>query len=139
MCQRYCWDNANGGFTDLPNEFCLVCPTGEFLDLNTYLCDASCPVTAPFEIQVDLPYGTADAVETYSFCRGFDIYVDTGSLMPIELGTKEYPYKEIEDAFLEVFSALDTATVALNIYLKSGSDNALYAKTNLGVVIINLP
>lgn len=37
----------------------------------------------------------SDEPKTYQFCRGSDIYVDRNSEMPMELGTIEYPYKEL--------------------------------------------
>ena len=37
-----------------------------------------------------------------SFCRGFDYYVDITSDQTIELGSKQYPFKDLESVFVEL-------------------------------------
>ena len=41
-------------------------------------------------------------IDGLSFCRGFDYYVDITSDKTIELGSREYPFKDLDSVFIEL-------------------------------------
>jgi hypothetical protein len=75
--------------------------------------------------------------ETYSFCKATEIYVDFTSEMPLELGTKEFPYKELADAFLEVFSIINGSNQQVSILVKENTTNKLNKIGNSAVMMIS--
>jgi hypothetical protein len=84
-----------------------------------------------------LETGGSGVTETYSFCKATDIYVDSTSEMPLELGTKEFPYKELADAFLEVFSIINGSNQQVQILVKELTTNKLNKITNSAVMMIS--
>ena len=41
-------------------------------------------------------------VDGLKFCRSFDYYVDVVSDQTIELGSREYPFKDLQSVFVEI-------------------------------------
>ena len=58
-------------------------------------------------------------------CRDFEYYVNPDSDSIIELGTKDYPYKHIAYAFVEVLNYHSHSDRNLTIYLMEYTRNEL--------------
>ena len=92
---------------------CTKCSAGEKLDLATMACSsAACA-------------GVTITIDTLEYCREGNIYINPDSTSSIELGTKNHPYKTIDQAFIEVFNYWDAAD-AVNILVKEGTTNMVY-------------
>lgn len=63
-----------------------------------------CPQSTPISFSLDLPFGENDEIETYKFCKTSIIYVDPSSTPIFGLGTKEFPYNNLEAALKEIFN-----------------------------------
>lgn len=115
MCGGSCFDTID---ICASQESCFTCP-GEVFDLDSMNCIPECP-----EGKVLLE---GDMYGSFSYCRGLEIYVDSSSTSLVELGTIDYPYKQIGLAFREVFESWKTLDLNLTIYVKSGTINEFIA------------
>ncbi|CAI2371351.1 unnamed protein product [Moneuplotes crassus] len=89
---------------------CLSCPSGEFLDLDTMTCVSTCNSTTQIQI--------SDAqLNNVPLCRSFVYYVDPLSASPVELGTLQHPYKELESVLVELmnFHTNNGRSITVNI------------------------
>ena len=67
-------------------------------------------------------------IDGLSFCRGFDYYVDVTSSQTIELGSREYPFKDLESVFIEL------ANYHSNTYnLSRQVANLMFNDHNIGI------
>ena len=73
-------------------------------------------------------------------CRSLDYYVNPKSSEIVELGTQQYPYKNIALAFLEVLNYHSFSTRTVNIYLMENTTNYLMQNTNyvIGMTLVNI-
>ena len=63
-------------------------------------------------------------------CRGHEFYVDIYSESPIELGTKEYPYKSAKAIFIELLNYHSNQDKSVSIYLKENQNHYFEDGTN---------
>lgn len=61
--------------------------------------------------------------------QGDDIYVNPNSRREAELGTIEFPYKTIDQAFIEVWNYWTDPTLPVNIYVMENTTNFVWYKT----------
>lgn len=94
---------------------CLECPdtAKPIYDLKTKTCVATCSMVTI-------------TINSKKYCRENKIYVDSTSASDIELGTMEYPYKQIFEGFMEVFNYWDTnLTSTVEVLVKEETNNTL--------------
>ena len=61
---------------------------------------------------------TGEQVHNLTFCRGYDYYVNPDSTEILELGTKQYPYKNLMLPFIEIFNFhSNNPNIEINIYV----------------------
>eukprot|EP00347_Sterkiella_histriomuscorum_P004502 403360219 len=125
--------NENRCFTQ---EFCPVCPVGQYLNLDTFQCSSSCPVGLDM-IVIENHTAVKDNV---AYCRGELIYVDPTSLSALELGTFKNPYKCSRKAIQELYNYLPGETKPYQILIKEGTFSVLrlYVAQNFIVGAFNL-
>ncbi|CAI2376317.1 unnamed protein product [Moneuplotes crassus] len=110
---------------------CYECPIGEYYDLDNSQCVASCdPVT-----QVPI---NSTQTENKAYCRGFDYYVNSRSTEVVELGTKEFPYKNLKLVFIELLNYLSHRDITVNIYVRETTTNYLELNKNYIINITNV-
>lgn len=63
-------------------------------------------------------------------CRDFDYYVDVLSTEVVELGTKKYPYKDLNSVFIELVNLHSNSDRTINVYVKERTINYLETKKN---------
>lgn len=63
-----------------------------------------------------------------NYCRNTDlgIYVNSKSTLEVELGTKDYPYKTVDQAFLEVWNFWPDFTSYVNIFVMEDTANYIW-------------
>eukprot|EP00347_Sterkiella_histriomuscorum_P015561 403356565 len=125
--------NENRCFTE---DFCPVCPVGQYLNLDTFQCSSSCPVDQDM-IVIENHTAVKDNV---AYCRGEIIYVDPTSLSALELGTFKNPYKCSRKAIQELYNYLPGETKPYQILIKEGTFSVirLFAAQNFIVGAFNL-
>lgn len=62
-------------------------------------------------------------------CRGFEYFINTLSIETVELGTLEYPFKEINSAFLELVNIHANTNRNISIYVLEDTINYIRLKT----------
>ncbi|CAI2364488.1 unnamed protein product [Moneuplotes crassus] len=78
-------------------SLCFECPPEEILNLEDLTCVTQCDLTRQILIQ-------DPQLQNIPVCRSFEYFVNANSKSPVELGTKEHPYKDIEAAFSEIMN-----------------------------------
>ena len=58
-------------------------------------------------------------------CRPFSYYVNPDSEQIMELGTIEYPFKDINVVFTEIFNLHQHSNITINIFVMEATDNYL--------------
>ena len=71
-------------------------------------------------------------------CRGNEFYVDIYSESPIELGTKEYPYKSARALFVELLNHHSNQDKTIAIYLKENQNHYIEDGTSFILNITNV-
>lgn len=73
-------------------------------------------------------------------CRGLDYYVDPEGTAIIELGTKKYPYKNIELPFVEILNIHSHTERNINLYLKENTTSYIMQSRNyiINVTSVNI-
>ena len=101
------------------------------MDPDSYQCYSNCP-TDYFAISIS---------PNFKLCRKSDIYVDTLSDSPIELGTFEYPYKRLSYAFNEILNFVknyskDLVThKELRVLVKADTEHIFYTSHEVMTVL----
>ena len=70
-------------------------------------------------------YVTETDSKTINVCRPYDYYVNPNSEENIELGTKQYPFKNINLVFIELFNKFSNSDISVNIYVMESTYNYL--------------
>lgn len=70
-----------------------------------------------------------EILKTGKICRGYDFYVDSSSIEPAELGTIQYPYKEINSAIFEILNFHTTHQNVVTIHIMEGTTVYLNSPT----------
>ncbi|CAI2360059.1 unnamed protein product [Moneuplotes crassus] len=96
-------------------SFCFDCSSGQYFDLDNMECVSTCSST-----QITI---TNSQFHSKPICRGFDYFVDTSSGSYMELGTKQYPYKNIELAFVEILNFHSHSDRNLRVKVMENTDN----------------
>jgi hypothetical protein len=91
---------------------CTRCAAGSRLDLATLTCGATCS-------------GVMITIGGYEYCREASIYINPDSAMTLELGTMNYPFKTIDQAFIEIFNFWDSANT-VNVLVLEATTNKVY-------------
>ena len=63
-------------------------------------------------------------------CRSFNYYVDSMSLQTTELGTQDFPYKDLKSVFAELLNIHSFSNSSIIIYIKEGTSNYLNTQSN---------
>ena len=104
------------------------CSSGSYYDLDSMTCVQECCAQNQISI-IDNQLGNK------LLWRGFNYYVDSGSLQTIELGTITYPYKSIELVFVELLNYHAHSNRTINVYIKENTINEVLLSKNF---IINI-
>jgi len=79
---------------------CLICQdeARPFRDLNSWNCFKECPANT-------IPMASTDLEGNIilKYCRGKEYFVDPSSSKRYEFGTRQYPFKSLDDPFRELF------------------------------------
>ena len=97
-------------------DSCLTCSGEYFLDLDSLQCQPTCPSEA-------IPIEFDDS--EFKVCRSTKFYINSESEESIELGTYDYPYKDLVWPFREVYNYHFTHQ-NYEILIAEKSDNYLY-------------
>lgn len=68
-------------------------------------------------------------INNKQYCRpntDLNIYVNSNSKLEIELGTRDYPYKSIDQAFMEVWNFWTDFTSYANINVMENTTNYIW-------------
>ena len=71
-------------------------------------------------------------------CRSNELYVDIYSESPIELGTKQYPYKSAKTLFIELLNYHSNQDKSVAIYLKENQNHYIEDGTSFILNITNV-
>ena len=99
-------------------DACFECPTGQYLDLDTLQCVTQCNQDSQIAIN-DSQFGNR------LICRSFQYYVNPDSDSIVELGTIDYPYKELSYAFIEILNYHSHTDRNLTVNLMEATTNIL--------------
>ena len=91
---------------------CTKCSSSTFLDVENLACVTTC---SGFNVTISGLY----------YWRSNNIYIDPSSTSPIELGSKTYPYKTIDQAFIEIFNYWNSSNT-VNVLVKESTTNKIY-------------
>ena len=97
--ELYMWQDWGSSCNKLwgYRDECFECPSGEYLDLATMQWVTECNQDTQIAIN-DTQFGNR------LICRDFEYYVNPDSDSIIELGTMDYPYKDISYVFIELLN-----------------------------------
>ena len=72
--------------------------------------------------------------------RSLDYYVNPKSIEIVELGTKQYPFKNIALPFIEILNYHSHSSRTVNIYLMENTTNYLMQNTNyvINMTMVNI-
>lgn len=98
-----CWGTATS---------CTRCAAGTKLDLATLTCGSTCS-------------GVMITIGVYEYCREDSIYINPDSTVTLELGTMDYPFKTIDQAFIEIFNYWDPTNI-VNVLVMEATTNKIY-------------
>eukprot|EP00347_Sterkiella_histriomuscorum_P016197 403354113 len=100
--------------------------------LDTWTCLNQCPDST---IPIELP--RTDFINSYfRYCRGFELYVDQSSTNDVELGTRDYPFRMLDDPFREVFNNFADQNPSIKVYVKAGVTTNFHAK-QMPIILFN--
>ena len=71
-------------------------------------------------------------------CRSNELYVDIYSESPIELGTKQYPYKSVKALFIELLNYHSNQDKSVAIYFKENQNHYIEDGTSFVLNITNV-
>ena len=80
-------------------------------------------------------YITETDSKTINVCRPYDYFVNPNSEQNIELGTKQYPFKNINLVFIELFNKFSNSNISVNIYVMENTYNYIPVDT---IMLINI-
>eukprot|EP00347_Sterkiella_histriomuscorum_P000456 403375796 len=113
------------------NQFCLDCGSQNYLDLDSKTCVSNCrqEQTIGHSRKIKVINNQETSIYT-NYCRGSKIFIDPDSRSYLELGTKAFPYKQIQPALKEIYENLPSAqNKSFEILIKSNS--TLYFNSRL--------
>lgn len=93
---------------------CFNCSSG-YYDLASNQCVSNCS-----NAQIVLE---GAGYSNLRFCRGFEYFVDSSSNYSVELGNKQYPYKSINAAFIEIVNLHSNTDRNISIFVKEQTMN----------------
>ncbi|CAI2369723.1 unnamed protein product [Moneuplotes crassus] len=76
---------------------CFGCSLDEILNLRDMTCVDQCDPESQIMIN-------DTQLQSIPICRDFEYYVNANSQSPVELGTEQHPYKDIQSAFTEIMN-----------------------------------
>ena len=91
---------------------CTKWSSSTFLDVENLACVSSCS-------------GISVTISGLKYWKSTNLYVDSTSTSPIELGSKAYPYKTIDQAFIEISNYWSSANT-VNVLVKESTTNKIY-------------
>eukprot|EP00347_Sterkiella_histriomuscorum_P007151 403350072 len=137
-------------------EGCFECKNhNQLMDLDQLQCVDKCKQDAiqlvykPFEDQNDNNYLNGIS---FQYCRSKEVFIDPSvpknhvTPFQLELGTREYPYRQFDDIFREIFNSIDNQTkkqinidkyncISLVIYVKQETTADMYS-INMPILIL---
>lgn len=117
-------------------ERCGLCMPGYFLDISTYACVQQCPPNSKAiqSTNVQSLASQPSGSNVASYCRPFAnntqytyvYYVNPNSTAYLELGTYEYPFKNMDSPAKEVFNFMYERETVLTVYHLRGTSMKHY-------------
>ena len=101
-------------------EACFKWPVGQIFFLHNMTW-----VTEWTENYFQTTYTLKSGLDTFNICRPLDYYVNPNSEKIMELGTIEYPFRDINLVFTEIYNEHQQTERVINIYLMENTDNYL--------------
>lgn len=120
-----------------------MCENGTFLDLKTYTCVAQCPGSSkPIASTNTQSKGKSTTVR---YCRPFasniafnyEYYMNPNSTSHIELGTFEYPFKNMDSPAKEVFNFMYERDTMFTVYHMRGTSFKAYYGV-MPIIVLNV-
>ncbi|CDW72908.1 UNKNOWN [Stylonychia lemnae] len=132
LCSKgYYYENTVEQCKSSDPSQCLTCPQDKndqalvYRNLKDWTCVEQCPLDT---LPISVTHHELDS-GLFSYCRGKSYYVDpSSSLSNIELGTIEYPFKQLDDPFREIFNQLSWLGEEFIIYLRQGSNLTIHSE-----------
>jgi len=94
------------------------CPGTQVYSLSTYTCVDACEAS---EVKI-----SSTKIHGLTVCRPPEYYVNPLSTEILELGTKLYPYKDINLVYIELFNFLKNLDITVRVNLLDDMDYVLY-------------
>eukprot|EP00347_Sterkiella_histriomuscorum_P017693 403348360 len=124
------------------SQHCAMCQNGYYLDIKTYTCVQSCPAMSKAISSAKVQGQTGNAIR---YCRPFvnntnyqyEYYVDPNSTSHIELGTFEYPFKNMDPPVKEIFNFMHERETYYTVYHKRGTSMKMYYGI-MPLIILNI-
>ena len=121
----------------------MLCQNGYYLDIKTYTCVQTCPSSSK-TISTTNTYSKGTAMSV-NYCRPFvnsttnsyEYFVDPTSVSQIELGTFEYPFKNMDPPAKEIFNFMFDKDTQFTVYHKRGITLKLYYGV-MPIVMVNV-
>lgn len=109
------------------NVGCFECNSGEFYDLDSRTCIEEC---SSEKLKINNPM-----LRSLNICRSLNYYVDNQSIKVLELGTKDFPYKDISHVFVEILNLHSHSERSINVHIKENTVNYISQES---LFIINM-
>lgn len=106
---------------------CFECSPGEILDLKSLTWVTEWNATTQLYIQ-DPQLGDIP------ICRDFEYFVNANSESPVELGTQDHPYKDLDSVFVEITNFHSHNDRNISVYVMEGT--TVFAKSVTYIVNI---
>ncbi|CAI2362327.1 unnamed protein product [Moneuplotes crassus] len=118
-----CEDSCNG-LCSYQSQ-CFECSSGEILNLKNMTCVTECDTSAQILIQ-------DPQLKDIPVCRDFNYFVNANSESPVEVGTQQHPYKDLESAFVEILNYHSHNARNITVYVMEAT--TVFAKSVTYVV-----
>lgn len=104
---------------------CFECTSPQILDTETLACVDTC-VSPKVLIQ-------SDQYSMSSLCRSPNFYVDPNSANQLEIGSRDYPYKNLKPVFSEILNYHSHRNINITVHLKENTE--IYMEESQGYVL----
>ena len=74
-------------------------------------------------------YVIGSDLKTFNVCKPYEYYINPDSEQTIELGTRLYPFKNVNLVFIDIFNRLSNTDTSVNIYVMENTYNYLPVDT----------
>ncbi|CAI2367407.1 unnamed protein product [Moneuplotes crassus] len=95
-------------------DHCIQCPSDKILNLSDLACVNHC--NSESQILIKNPQ-----LRSMPVCRDFEYYINPNSQSPVELGTQQHPYKDIQSAFVEIMNFHSHSDRNVTVFVMEGS------------------